>query len=80
MTQRGSLISYFSRLATKQGGINLAQGIPGFSPTQALLDILTQKIQDNRLHQYPPGNGKFRLLELLSQTYSEFSIISPDNL
>ena len=34
---KGSYISYFSNLVKKHGGINLAQGIPGFDPPTKLL-------------------------------------------
>lgn len=62
----GSLISYFSRKVAKGGGINLAQGKPGFAPPAELLSILQEKIGDQSLHQYAPGNGNFDLRELLA--------------
>ena len=76
----GSLISYFSRLVTRQGGINLAQGKPGFAPPSQLLDILEEKNRHPFFHQYAPGIGNFRLLKLLSAAYSAYTPISEDNL
>ena len=70
----GSLISYFSNMVKDKGGINLAQGIPGFFPPDELLSILKDYSQrEKQLHQYAPGNGDFRLLELLSEYYSKYS-------
>ena len=48
---KGSFISYMSNLVKQQGGINLAQGIPGFNPPIELLDILERIVKDN-VHQY----------------------------
>ncbi|MCK4761461.1 MAG: pyridoxal phosphate-dependent aminotransferase [Candidatus Aminicenantes bacterium] len=79
---KGSLISYFSRKVAKGGGINLAQGKPGFAPPTELLSILKEKIADKSLHQYAPGNGNFDLLELLAGrgAGSSHNNISTDNL
>jgi len=63
---RGSLISHFSRRITRIGGINLAQGKPGFAPPGELIRHLNDSAADPALHQYAPGNGHFRLLSLLS--------------
>ena len=63
----GSLISYFSRLVTRKGGINLAQGKPGFPPPERLLDILEEKNKHPFFPQYAPGIGNFKLLTLLSE-------------
>src|SRR6056297_1981399 len=64
----GSLISFMSNKVKKHGGINFAQGIPGFAPPQELLEILRQKVQEP-LHQYAPGIGNHQLLDLLLQKY-----------
>ena len=75
----GSLISHFSRMAKKYGGINLAQGRPGFDPPEELLEILRENSSKGDLHQYAPANGDFRLLELLAKRYSKYSPKSTDN-
>ncbi len=66
---RGSYISYFSNLVKKHGGINLAQGIPGFAPPAKLLEILSG-IKHQRAHQYAPGTGNLELLEQLRKKYA----------
>jgi len=77
----GSLISYFSQLAQKKGGINLAQGIPGFAPPSQLLDILNELIYESpRIHQYAHGNGDPELVECISQYYSPNQKINPQNI
>ncbi len=79
---KGSLISYFSQMVSRGGGINLAQGKPGFPPPAELLDILKTKIDEPALHQYAPGNGDFHLLELLANHYAEVTTqpLDQDNL
>lgn len=76
----GSLISYFSNRVKKEGGINLAQGTPGFPPPEQLLTLLKINAEKNNLHQYPPGIGNFELLELLRQKYAAFAPVDLDNL
>lgn len=80
----GSLISYFSNRVKKEGGINLAQGMPGFPPPAPLLTLLKKIAGDKRLHQYAPGIGDFDLLELIRKKYSNadspHSALSLDNL
>ena len=61
----GSLISYMSNLVKTHGGINCAQGIPGFAPPRELLDKLVEVTQRN-VHQYSAGNGYPPLRELIS--------------
>ncbi|GEM_PF-2165768 len=41
----GSYISYFSNLVKIKGGINLAQGIPGYQPTVELINLLGAMVQ-----------------------------------
>jgi aspartate/methionine/tyrosine aminotransferase len=80
---KGSYISYFSNLVKAHGGINLAQGIPGFDPPAELLEVLSQT-KDQRSHQYAPGAGNHMLLKQLQRRYqqeflpdeSEFFIVS----
>ncbi len=67
----GSLISYFSNKVKEFGGINLAQGIPGFAPPNELIDILKQ-VANKNIHQYAPGNGNAQLLDLLINNYKEY--------
>lgn len=77
----GSLISYFSNRVKKEGGINLAQGTPGFSPPSQLLAFLKKNTSDKKLHQYAPGIGNFDLLELIRQKYSSVDVaLSLDNI
>jgi aspartate/methionine/tyrosine aminotransferase len=66
---RSSYISYFSNLVKAHGGINLAQGIPGFDPPARLLDLLAET-RAQRAHQYAPGTGNLDLLEQLRQKYA----------
>ncbi|SDC81073.1 pyridoxal phosphate-dependent aminotransferase [Williamwhitmania taraxaci] len=74
----GSLISYFSNKVKHQGGINLAQGIPGFQPPDKLIDILI-KHSTTGFHQYAPGNGDAGLLNLLTARYSKDIDLSINN-
>lgn len=67
---QGSWISFFSTLAKKHGGINLAQGIPGFNPPPALRQILAEVAFED-VHQYPPGKGNFKLIENLLMRYQQ---------
>lgn len=72
---QGSLISYFSNLVKINGGINLAQGIPGFQPPIELIKILKQ-ISNSNIHQYAPGIGNYNMLNQLSVKYN----VELDNL
>ncbi len=67
-----SYISLMSNKVKKSGGINLAQGIPGFSPPEQLLDILGRISSDN-IHQYAPANGNLKLVEILKKKYEPFT-------
>lgn len=75
---QGSYISYFSNLVKANGGINLAQGIPGFQPPAELQKALELIINDN-VHQYAPGLGNYKLLKLLHQHYSSQFDVDIDN-
>ncbi len=68
---KGSYISFMSNKVKAQGGINLAQGIPGFSPPEELLEILSH-VSKKEVHQYAPGNGNDQLLNLLVDKYGRF--------
>jgi len=52
----GSLISYMSNMVKKDGGVNCAQGLPGFDPPLELLEILSEVAKES-VHQYAPGTG-----------------------
>jgi aspartate/methionine/tyrosine aminotransferase len=76
----GSLISYFSDRVKREGGINLAQGTPGFPPPGELLRTLKTGAENEHLHQYPPGIGNFELLELIRGRFTPIAPIELDNL
>jgi len=59
----GSLISYMSDKVKLGGGINLAQGIPGFDPPPQLREIV-RHLTEETVHQYAPGQGDADLLEV----------------
>ncbi|BDX38488.1 aminotransferase [Tenuifilaceae bacterium CYCD] len=65
---QGSYISFFSNKVKMFGGINLSQGIPGFNPPEELIDELTE-ISHTNIHQYAPGLGNLKLLELIAKQY-----------
>jgi aspartate/methionine/tyrosine aminotransferase len=69
----GSLISFMSNKVKEFGGINLAQGLPGYSPPKELLTILSELSKDTTIHQYAAGNGDGQLLDLLNAYYNRFS-------
>lgn len=75
----GSLISFFSNKVKHHGGINLAQGIPGFSPPPELLDSLERLTREGH-HQYAPGNGDHDLLTILAARYSKAIDVTTKNL
>lgn len=75
----GSLISYFSNKVKTTGGINLAQGIPGFSPPVELLQELSQVAVNPKIHQYAPGTGNHNLAGLICNHYGS-EICKPSNL
>ena len=67
-----SYISLMSNKVKRYGGINLAQGIPGFSPPSELLEIFRDISTDN-IHQYAPGNGNINLVNQLKNRYQGFT-------
>ncbi|MFP4024641.1 MAG: pyridoxal phosphate-dependent aminotransferase [Thiohalospira sp.] len=74
----GSYISFMSNKVKTHGGINLAQGIPGFNPPKELTQILSKLAKEN-LHQYAPGNGNNELLKLLVEKYqSDYAFTKDD--
>lgn len=76
----GSLISYFSNRVKEEGGINLAQGIPGFPPPRELLSVLKEFSENKTLHQYAPGIGNFELLDLIAGNLAPYAAVERDNL
>ncbi|HDP74697.1 MAG TPA: pyridoxal phosphate-dependent aminotransferase [Bacteroidales bacterium] len=71
----GSYISYFSDLVKINGGINLAQGIPGFQPPAELIRVL-KDVADTQHHQYAPGIGNLQLRTQIERRYG----VEPDGL
>jgi len=61
----GSLISFMSNLVKANGGINCAQGIPGFDPPEELIEELICAAKQS-VHQYPAGNGNPKLRGLIA--------------
>ncbi len=76
----GSLISYFSDRVKAEGGINLAQGTPGFAPPGELLRILELEAIKQKAHQYAPGIGNFELLEQIRLHFKTRCALEKDNL
>lgn len=75
----GSLINFMSSKVKEHGGINMAQGLPGFEPPTELLEIL-KSIINNPIHQYPPNIGNFKILDILTKYYSSFKTFTRENL
>ena len=75
----GSLISFMSNKVKQNGGINLAQGIPGFSPPEKLLTQL-KSICVEAHHQYAPGNGDLELLEQIKTYHKNDLNLTNENL
>jgi len=75
----GSYISFMSNKVKTNGGINLAQGIPGFMPPKELLHILKDMV-NMPFHQYAAGNGDPELVEAIISYHSNEQKISPNQL
>jgi aspartate/methionine/tyrosine aminotransferase len=75
---KGSYISFMSNKVKTFGGINFAQGIPGFKPPIELINKLKENAE-KKLHQYAPGNGNTELLNLLQQKYNQQNPFTLDN-
>ncbi len=76
---QGSLIAYMSGLVKQFGGINLAQGLPGFPPPHELLEELRSVISGN-FHQYPQGNGDPELIDCIRSSYQDFHTLKTDQI
>ncbi|MFO7736469.1 MAG: pyridoxal phosphate-dependent aminotransferase [bacterium] len=74
---RASFISLMSNKVKKEGGINCAQGIPGFSPPSKLLSLLGESA-GKPFHQYAPGRGLEKLKERICNSVLKES--SPKNI
>lgn len=59
-----SLIGFMSNKVKTYGGINLAQGIPGFEPPKELIELLVDNASRG-FNQYAAGDGDLKLLERL---------------
>lgn len=59
-----TIFSTINKLALEHQAINLAQGFPGFSPDQKLIELVSQAFHRNH-HQYAPMPGVFSLREIL---------------
>lgn len=75
----GSLISFMSNLVKTNGGINCAQGIPGFNPPKELLQKL-KDLSDRNVHQYPAGNGIPELKKIIASGLIENSEFTESNI
>jgi aspartate/methionine/tyrosine aminotransferase len=74
----GSLISFMSNKVKEYGGINLAQGLPGYSPPVQLLNILSDLAKDTGIHQYAAGTGDSQLLDLVNSYYNRYGKFSKE--
>ena len=63
-----SYISIMSNKVKQFGGINLAQGLPGFEPPAQLVSCL-QEAALLPVHQYSPATGNFALVERIKNEY-----------
>lgn len=63
-----SLISYMSDKVKAGGGLNLAQGLPGFPPPEGLTAIL-RELAAEPVHQYAPGSGDRELREIIPSLF-----------
>ncbi|MCD6333260.1 MAG: pyridoxal phosphate-dependent aminotransferase, partial [Bacteroidales bacterium] len=74
-----SMIAYMSNLVKLHGGINLAQGVPGFDPPEKLVTLLKETI-NKPLHQYAPGDGNPRLMDAVIGLYKNEISLSRKNI
>ncbi|MFO8054574.1 MAG: pyridoxal phosphate-dependent aminotransferase [Bacteroidales bacterium] len=70
MAAQQSWISYFSNLVKQYGGVNLAQGIPGFQPPEGLMEGLKRCASEDN-HQYAPGTGNHNLRAHIFKMYED---------
>jgi aspartate/methionine/tyrosine aminotransferase len=74
----GSLISFFSNKVKQNGGINLAQGLPGFDPPLLLKNYLIEA-SSQPVHQYASGYGLDNLRAYAANDLESASI-KPQNI
>jgi aminotransferase len=72
-----SVIRGTSRLATRHGAINLAQGFPDFDPPEELLDALERATRGPH-HQYAVTWGAPRFRDALARKISRFTGLEVD--
>ncbi len=72
-----SVIRGMSRLASRHGAINLAQGFPDFDPPEELLRAL-EKAARSPVHQYAVTWGAPRFREALARKITRFSGVPVD--
>ncbi len=76
---KGSLISFMSNKVKQNGGINLAQGIPGFMPPKELLNCLSDIVYEP-YHQYAAGNGDPELVDVIKEYHKQQQIVENENV
>ena len=72
-----SVIREMTRVNNQYGGINLAQGMPNFSPPKELLEAAHRAI-DGDFHQYAITWGTPRLRRAIADKYKRFYGLEPD--
>jgi aspartate/methionine/tyrosine aminotransferase len=72
-----SVIREMTRVNNQYGGINLAQGMPNFSPPKELLEAAHRAI-DGDFHQYAITWGAPRLRRAIADKYRRFYGMEPD--
>lgn len=65
-----SLIGFMSNKVKSGGGINLAQGIPGFDPPEELVELFVKNARLD-FNQYAPSDGDLKLLQELRRLYED---------
>lgn len=60
-----TIFTTMSRLATERGAINLGQGVPDFSPPEALVECVVRRLRDG-YNQYAPMPGTVELREAIA--------------
>ena len=75
----GSLIGLMSNKVKTFGGINMAQGIPAFSPPAKLIDQM-KRVMDQPIHQYAAGKGHPKLVKWLQDRYQPQSPLTNDHI
>jgi len=74
-----SLISFMGTKVKQGGGINLAQGLPGFDPPKELIEEL-KIASDKDNHQYQPNMGNFSLVDKIIKSYKNHYSLTNNNI